>query len=335
VKKFSISEDLLFAVLENTPFGIIAISSEGHIQWINSQAIVILELSTPEIDIIGESISEIVRNPYEFNSKIKEFLSTGSNRFDLEDVLMKNKYLTFRGRTTKKGKIVTIADITTIKKSELLVLNSMLEGQEKERKRLSREIHDGIGPLLSALKVNLSSVQSDVLKANENFGDNFSTAYQLIDEISDDLRSISHNLIPKILLDFGLMEALEALKDKMNFNKNMKLSLMFTGSFIRLDQVYELGIYRICQEMINNTLKHANANKSDLQLINSNHMLRIIYEDDGSGFSLSDIKKGLGLTNIENRVKALGGEWIIDSTPGKGMTATIEIPLKTYDHEEH
>ena len=115
----------------------------------------------------------------------------------------------------------------------------------------------------------------------------------------------------------------------------MKLSVMFTGSFIRLDQVYELGIYRICQELINNTLKHANANKSDLQLINSNHMLRIIYEDDGSGFSFSDIKKGLGLTNIENRVKALGGEWIIDSTPGKGMTATIEIPLNTYDHEEH
>ena len=319
----------MYAVLENTPFGIIACSKKGEIQWINNQTLKILDIKKPESEILGNGILEIIYKPYELTNKINDFMSGKIDEFDLEAILFKTQYLTFRGRTTKKGMIVTIADVTRIKKSEILVLNSMIEGQELERKRLSREIHDGIGPLLSTLKMNLNSIEGDVASVTKKTGSIFENAYQLIDQVSDDLRSISHNLTPKVLIDFGLKEALEALKSKMNFSKNMKLAVFFTDVPNRLGQVYELGLYRICQELINNTLKHARAKKSSLQLIHSHDMLRIIYEDDGVGFSFENVNRGLGLANIENRIKALGGELIVDSMPGKGMTATIEIPMKT------
>jgi signal transduction histidine kinase len=335
VKKFSVSKDLLYEVLEKTPFGIIVFSKNGLIHWINEQTLNILDLHNSESEIIGKGILEVIHHPYDLTSRIRDFVSGKIGKFDMEGIFIKSKYLTIRGRTTKKGLIVTIADITMIKEAELQSLNSMLEGQELERQRLSREIHDGIGPLLSALKINLSSIEGDLDSAQVEAVSIFENAYQLIDQVSDDLRSISHNLTPKVLIDFGLQEALGALKEKMNFSKNMKLTVLFTDIPSHLDQVYELGIYRICQELINNTLKHAKASKTALQLINSNEMLRIIYEDDGIGFEIDQVKRGLGLANIENRIKALGGEWSVDSMPGKGMTATIEIPMKTNEDGEN
>ncbi len=335
MKTFKITDDFLFAVLENTPFGIIAFNIKGRIQWTNAQALKFLVLNKTEKEIVGGNVTEIIHGPFELVGRIKEILMGNKQSFDLEGLYYKNRYLTLRGRSTKRGVILTVADITSIKMSELLSLNSMLEGQEIERKRLSREIHDGIGPLLSTLKLNLSSIESDVKKADDQFISRFESAYELIDEISDDLRAISHNLIPKVLLDFGLEEAMEALRDKITTGKNIDLTVLFTGMESRLDQVTELGIYRICQELINNTLKHANATSISLQLIRVVKSLRIIYEDNGVGFSYEKVNKGLGLINIENRVKALGGDWTIDSVAGKGMTTTIELPLIMNDDGEN
>jgi len=327
VKTFKITDDFLFAVLENTPFGIIAFNQKGRIQWTNAQLINFLQIKPGEKEIIGRNITDIIHEPYELIGRIRGILNGDHQSFDLEGLFHQNRFLTFRGRITKRGVILTIADITSIKMSELVSLNSMLEGQEMERKRLSREIHDGIGPLLSTLKMSLSSIETDMKKMDEQIEVCFESAYELIDEISEDLRAISHNLLPKILLDFGLEEALDALRDKITTGKNIQLSVIFTGMGSRLDQVTELGIYRICQELINNTLKHAKATHISLQLIRSVKSLRILYEDNGLGFSYEKVSKGLGLINIENRVKALGGDWMIDSVPGKGMTTTIEIPL--------
>jgi signal transduction histidine kinase len=223
--------------------------------------------------------------------------------------------------------IITIADITNVKLTEFLSLNSMLEGQEMERKRLAREIHDGIGPQLSTLKMKLAGIESDLQKTSAETKDQFAKSYGLIDEVADDLRSISHNLLPKVLIDFGLTEALESLIDKIHGTKNIDISFISSIPKKRLHHVLELGIYRICQELTNNTLKHANAKKITLQLIQVDKLMRLTYEDDGVGFVRPDQSQGLGLMNIESRVKAFGGELNIDSVPGKGMTATMEIPI--------
>ena len=335
MKTFPITGDLLLAVLESTPFGIIAFSKKGSIQWINDQALNFLKIDASEKQVIGQDISSVLHEPFELSSQIKNVLLQKEKAFDLEGLYFKKKYLTFRGRITQRGMIITIADISTVKKAELQSLNSMLEGQEMERKRLSREIHDGIGPLLSTLKMNLGTLDDEKVINDEKTRANLHEAYELIDEISDDLRSISYNLLPKVLLDFGLAEALETLKDKIGSSKNVKISVFVTGLNDRLDQVTELAIYRIFQELINNTLKHAKATKITLQLIHSDNKIRLLYEDNGMGFSYELTSKGLGLMNIENRIKALGGKWHIDSTPGRGMTASIEFPIVNNEYGEH
>lgn len=333
-KKFTISGDFLFSMLDNTPFGILAFSHKGDIQWANIQALNFLEISRDEKDVIDHDILEVVNNPIELKTKVEKMLNK-RKPFDLEGIYYQNRYLTFRGRITKKGMILTIADITNIKMSEFLSLNSMLEGQEMERKRLSREIHDGIGPLLSTLKLNLANIQDEVSLNDDALHKKFMNSNDLIDEVANDLRSISHNLLPKVLLDFGLIEALESLNEKVSTTKDIEPTFLHTGFNTRLEQVLELGIYRICQELINNTLKHARAKKISLQLIKSANTLRLIYEDDGVGFSVKSISNGLGIMNIENRIKAFEGELIFDSTIGKGMTATIEIPIKFRNDEEN
>ncbi len=326
-KKFSVSGELLFTVLENTPFGIMAFSPQGNIQWVNIQALRFLDIEKTEKEVINCQVLETIHRPIELKDLLVKEMLMHSRPFDLEGIFYQNRYLTFRGRITKKGMILTIADITSIKMSEFLSLNSMLEGQEIERKRLSREIHDGIGPLLSTLKMNLATIEDDLVKDDKTLIKKLMNSYELIDEISDDLRAISHNLLPKVLHDFGLLEALETLGDKISTTKNISVSFLHTGIGTRLDHMMELGLYRICQELINNTLKHGKAKKITLQLIRVSDMLRVIYEDDGLGFSMDKIKQGLGIMNIENRVRAFGGELNLDSVPGKGMTATIEIPL--------
>jgi signal transduction histidine kinase len=323
----SIPPELLFSVLENTPFGIIILNTEGKIHWVNAQAICFLNIPYSAAEIVHMEISEIVHEPIELLSPIHDHLIKMEKAFDVEGVFYNERYLTFRGRIIPGGMIITIADITNVKLSEFLSLNSMLEGQEMERKRLAREIHDGIGPQLSTLKMQLAGIESDIQKASAKIGEQFAKSYGLIDEVADDLRSISHNLLPKVLIDFGLLEALESLIDKIHGTKNIDISFISSIPEKRLHHVLELGIYRICQELINNTLKHANAKKITLQLIQVHKLMRLTYEDDGLGFIHTEQNHGLGLMNIESRVKAFGGELNIDSVPGKGMTATIEIPL--------
>jgi len=324
---FYISSDFLFAILDNTPFGIIALTPKGNIRWLNFQAIDFLGIKSDQKELLNKSILDAIAEPLELRQHIKNTLLKKRKIFDLEGNYFNNRYLTFRGRIIDEGIFITIADITNIKISEFLALNSMLEGQEMERKRLAREIHDGIGPLLSTLKIKLANLEGDIGEKSEEIKVKFVNSYDLIDEAADDLRSISHNLLPKVLLDFGLIEALEALSDKIQTTKNVEITFIYTGTLQRFDQVLELGIYRVCQELINNTLKHAKAQKITLQLIKLEDMLHLIYEDDGLGFDPSDYPLGLGIMNIENRVNALGGDVNIDSLPGKGMTTTIEVPF--------
>lgn len=322
-----ISQELLFSVLENTPFGIIILNSEGKVHWVNDQAISFLDIKYPSDELQKKEISAIIREPKELLSPIYDHIIKMEKAFDVEGAFYNDRYLTFRGRVIPGGMIITIADITNIKLSEFTSLNSMLEGQEMERKRLAREIHDGIGPQLSTLKMKLAGIESDLPNVPDDIKNQFSRSYGLIDEVADDLRSISHNLLPKVLIDFGLREALESLIDKIHGTKNVKISFIASLPEERLHHILELGIYRICQELINNTLKHAKARRITLQLIHVDKLMRLTYEDDGLGFVRTRKNQGLGLMNIESRVKAFGGELNIDSHPGKGTTTTIEIPL--------
>ncbi|MEQ6119833.1 PAS domain-containing sensor histidine kinase [Reichenbachiella sp. MALMAid0571] len=321
------NHDFLLSMIEEAPYGIIAIDLMGNITIANAQSLEQLGLEYSIDELTGMKILEVIDEIDELKTKVDHCLTKKRKQFDIEEVFYNGKYLTFRGRKIHNGMIVTIADISSIKEAKHAALNSLLEGQEQERKRLAREIHDGIGPILSTLKMNLANIEGDVETISHELGDKFRKSYEMIDEAANDLRSISHNLMPRVLSDFGLIEALETLCEKIDETKGIEVSFINSGWHERLDEVTELALYRIGQELINNTLKYAQAKKITLQVIRRDLNIQLMYEDDGKGFLPELVSKGIGLMNIENRAKALAGEVIIDSHPGRGMTATVEIPL--------
>jgi signal transduction histidine kinase len=326
-KGFTETNDFLLSVIGGAPYGIIAINLHGNITIANGQALTCLDMKMKVRDLVEMEILDVIDELHELKNKVEQCLVKGRKDFDLEEVYYHEKYLAFRGRKILDGMIISIADVTSVKASKYAALNSLLEGQEQERKRLASEIHDGIGPILSTVKMSLASIEGDVENINHELGEKFRKSYEMIDEAASDLRSISHNLMPKVISDFGLSEALETLCEKVNATKNLKVDFINSGLTQRLDETTELGLYRISQELINNTLKYAQAKKITIQLMLRDDTIQLMYEDDGKGFYPDAISKGIGLMNIENRTRALAGHLHIDSQPGRGMTAAIEVPI--------
>ena len=326
-QQFHIDNNILFSIIEKVSFGIIAIDLKGNIIVANKQAVDLLSIGMSTTQLIGTEAMDIFGKIEKLNTKLNFYLQEGPFDFDIEACRYQDYFLNFNARKIEQGLIITVSDITPLKKKEQDFMNSLLEGQEQERKRLAREIHDGIGPLLSTVKMNLATIESDMDTFSEGLSDKFKRTYDMIDETAADLRAISHNLMPKVLSDFGLLEALETKCEYLNITKSTKVEFFHSGFTQRLDRLTELALYRICQELMNNTSKYANATKITLQLIKRDTSIQLMYEDNGIGFDVDKSTDGIGLMNIETRTKALGGISMIDSHPGKGMTATVEIPL--------
>lgn len=325
--EFTETDDFLLSLIGASPYGIIAIDLEGFITIANVKTIDCLQLDFPVKALVDMEILEVISSIDELAREIKTCLTKGRKNFDLDEVAFKDKYLSFSGRKVLGGMIITINDITAVKLSEQQVLQSLLEGQERERRRLAQEIHDGIGPTLSTIKLNLASIESDLEKEDPEHLEKFKASYEMIDEVANDLRSISHNLLPKVLEDFGLIEALDTLIERVQERKALVVEFLNPGKDLELNKATELGLYRIAQELLNNTLKYAEARKVTLQIVRHKNTVLITYEDDGKGFDLQMVKRGIGLFNIHNRTLALGGEDEIHSQPGRGMSATIEVPI--------
>jgi PAS domain S-box-containing protein len=326
-KSITETHDFLLSLIGSVPNGIIAIDLEGYVTIANTQAIRILGLGMSVNELVEQEILNVLHEIEELRDTIHNCLAKGRRAFDLEEVHFKNKYLACRGRKIIDGLIITVSDITSIKESEINALNSMLQGQEQERKRLAQEIHDGVGPVLSTIKMSLANIEGAFESTDQQLSAQFRKSYQMIDEVASDIRAISHNLLPKVLIDFGLSEALQTICEKVEDARQLKVDFINTGFDERLSEDAELGLYRVCQELMNNTLKYAEASKITVQLIKRQELIILMYEDDGKGFYPDAVSEGIGMMNIHHRIKALAGEVVIDSQPGRGMTATIHIPI--------
>ncbi len=205
--------------------------------------------------------------------------------------------------------------------TERRILNTVLRTEEKERMRFSKELHDGLGPLLSSAKMSLSAIKNT---DNRELLDN--TAY-VIDEAIRSLREISNNLSPHILNDFGLGRGVANFVGKLPADK-MKVVLETNLRGERFPADIEVIIYRVVCELVNNSLKHSGGTCATIALNMRDDSLALEYSDDGRGFvppAMMDV--GMGLSNIASRVASLKGVCEIDSTPGKGMRALIVIGL--------
>lgn len=208
------------------------------------------------------------------------------------------------------------------------VKRALIHGEEKERRRVAQELHDGMGSLLSTLRLNAESIDLSGKKLTEKEATAYQNVLEMIDRACNDLRSISHNMLPSGIEHFGLIASLESLIKKINHNADTRFSLDTFGVGKKLGKETELHIYRITLELINNIIKHAQASTAIIQLIQQDQHLSIIVEDNGSGFNdENQDNEGVGLISVRTRVEALNGKIFIDSKKGHGTTISIEIPI--------
>lgn len=212
------------------------------------------------------------------------------------------------------------------KDKQLVAVDSMLKGQEEERSRLARDLHDGLGGLLSGVKFSLSNMKSNLVITPDNMSV-FERSLDMLDTSIGELRRVAHNMMPEMLTKFGLDEALKEYCNSVAATKLLSVKYQSHGMNSRLDMSVEIIVYRIVQELLNNILKHAGASEAFVQLIRDGSRLNVVVEDNGNGFDTSSLatSNGAGWVNIRSRVEYLKGELDGHSESGKGTLVNIEL----------
>lgn len=197
---------------------------------------------------------------------------------------------------------------------------AIVEGEEQERSRIARELHDGIVQELTALKLQLRAIE---LEESEQLSD----FHKRLDQTAHDIRNISYEMMPVTLRDFGLIPALEDLLQRSFQTLDIDFEMDTIGMEERLPEKVETAIFRITQELINNVVKHSQATAISLLLKKTATFIVFRFEDDGVGFEEEKIKKGIGLTSVFTRIELLNAQLEVDSVPASGTVVSIRIPI--------
>ncbi len=345
----------LRALIEQSSIAITNFNIHGQAIYVNKAWETIWNLKLQDIERLGYNLfKDDVLQRYGYLDKIKEILISGGSfktkplYFDPMEYLniRKNDGLLlvfhFYGVVNDKGKVFRIIgmteDITDKMKTEEANLELMeskvrsaliIERLEEERSRISRELHDGIGQIISAIKFNIEAFEKTsppdflpLLKSK-----------QLLSQAGTELKNIIYALHPTFLDNYGLPVALKVVCDEVALSSNIKIELNVTGLDERQEPKIELYAFRIVQEALNNIMKHSGASKAKVEVFVSHNNLNINIKDDGKGFDFENAapgkdKKEFGLMSIKERVKMLDGNIQIESKECCGTELIIEIPLK-------
>ena len=205
---------------------------------------------------------------------------------------------------------------------------AVLEAEEKERKRVAAELHDGVGQMMSVARMHLSQFEALAIANGQEYHEKYDHLADLIDDSCAEVRNISHQMMPNALLKQGLAKAVRNFITQVK-NPNLSINLYTEGLDENLPQNTSAMLYRIIQECVNNVIKHSGATSLDISLLRSATEVTATIEDNGKGFdsAQNDYKEGIGLQNIRDRITFLKGELEIDSKPGKGTLIAIYIPV--------
>lgn len=204
---------------------------------------------------------------------------------------------------------------------------AVIEAEEKERHRIAGDLHDSVGQMISAAKLNLSALRQELLFKTKDSALAFDKALALVDESCREVRTVSHNIMPNALLKSGLADAIRSFIGKID-QRIIHVNFYAEGFNEKMDQSVESILYRVIQECVNNVIRHSGANKLDIALVRDEEGISATIEDNGCGFDVSsrELAGGIGMKNIRSRVGYLKGtvEW--DAVPGKGTVVAIFIP---------
>ncbi len=227
-------------------------------------------------------------------------------------------------RYQHKQKLQTEKIRNLAQQQEIERLNARMQGEAVERERIAKELHDGISVLLSAAKMNYTVLG----KEQEQIAGTptYQEVMRLLNETSQEVRAISYNLVPELLIEQSLPAAIQSFCMLIQKGHRIRIDVQLYGAFNLLNKELAYSVYRIVQELVHNTIKHAQANSLLLQLIIQDHTLYLTAEDDGVGFDEKKSPAGMGLLNLKNRIEQRNGSLTFSSVPGTGTTIEIEIP---------
>jgi len=266
--------------------------------------------------------SEIKKQEFQLSKRTME------RNFFLAGTAALGLLLWFLYYRNKKNESLSASTIQNLEKQQkLLAMDYMVQGQEEERKRIAQDLHDGLGGLLTTARLQLKAVHDEIEKLGElNL---LSKAEVMIDNACTEVRRIAHDMMPGALIDLGLIDATEDLAIKLGVETGIQIKIIDQTSNVELTDNQKIQLYRAIQEILSNTVKHAQANIAQIEFNNSPSAFTVTLTDDGKGFDTEGVQDlpGLGITNIESRVKYLNGNIELSSSPNQGTKYVITIPI--------
>ena len=210
---------------------------------------------------------------------------------------------------------------------EIKIMQALMKGGEKERTRIARELHDGIGGMLAAIQMHFSAARNRSADQTRQM-ENMDQIMLMLENTANEVRKTAHNLMPDILIRHSFEEALQLYCENINAGGKLQVDLQIHGTITALPKSVELSLYRIVQELMQNILKHAGATQAIIQIRQLEHMLSVMIEDNGTGFRPDQEQHGIGLQNLRSRVQALQGFLSVESSMGSGTTVYMEFALE-------
>ena len=314
---------------------VVELNTSGEFIFINDAGLEFIGYSTYDLSH-GLSIYDLVHEEDldTFKEEFLYLLEGGVNKGQEFRIIGKNGdlfYMVFylKNMLNSEKEILGlrgfIIDVSVRKQLERKIMSTMLDTEDRERRRYSEDLHDGLGPLLSTIKLYLNQMKSSKVTAEEE-DELFQYTNELLDEAIVTTRNIANNILPGSIVDNGLIAAINSFIH--HVTQASEIIINFNFNLInRFDNTIEINFYRILIELVNNSLKHSNADSINIRLDFNIPNLTMEYSDNGDGFDYNNTKSGLGLGNIRNRVNSLGGECYFESKLGEGMSFRMKTKI--------
>ena len=334
-------------LFDESPDAILVQNEKGKILDGNPAAFVLFDLSWDEV--VDKNYLDLIPKKHHEKSEsdFEEFMSGKTNFMETTFHRKSGKVIPVEIRVSLinyGGVSAVLQHITDVSKRKLVEvrlakernnrLKAIVDAQEQERRRISTDLHDGLGQILTSIRFRMDTATRG--KGIQHKLQQVVDVKASIDEMIAEIRAMSNKLMPALLRDLGLAAAINKLIQQSQALTHTKLQFHTFGLSGRLSEEAEIGIFRIVQEAVNNCLKYAKATEVNIQLIRNDNVLRLMIEDDGKGFNPDKVAsknrdktdRGNGLGNMRNRSEILSGDILIESVKGKGTTITVDFPMK-------
>lgn len=328
------SEENFKTLFNNSSDEVIVSDMDANIIEVNQVASERLGYSRDEF--LKMNIKDLKPEKFRFhvNENRNETIQKGSHVFESENVTrdgqvvaveINSRLFDYQGQ---KAILSISRNIQERKALERKVLSAVIKTEEKERERFSKDMHDGLGPLLSAIKLYVNEI-NDNETTKEERESYIKQVNEMLDQAVTSTREISNNLMPRVIHDYGLIKAIESFCQKVNLTKKLDIQFNNSGIDKSLDSDVQLILFRVISELINNTIKHAKAKNIKITLKKEDDHISLAFEDDGVGFNTDKVMNnpntGIGLKSIISRVKSVNGRVLFKSFEGHGFKIYIDI----------